>query len=46
MEVNDDVNKEAFRAAMLPVYEQWEEDVFGEEMMNMYRRNSGWEDDE
>ena len=46
MEVNDDVNKEAFRAAMMPVYEQWEEEEFGKEMMDMYRRNSGWEDDE
>src|SRR5699024_2452357 len=46
MEVNDDVDKEAFREAMMPVYDKWEETVFGKEMMDMYRRNSGWEDDE
>lgn len=46
MEVNDDVNKEAFREAMLPVYDQWEEEVFGKEMMDMYRENSGWEEGE
>ena len=46
MEVNDNVDKEAFREAMMPVYDKWEETVFGKEMMDMYRRNSGWEDDE
>lgn len=46
MEVNDDVDKEAFREAMMPVYAEWEEDVFGKEMMDMYRRNSGWEEDQ
>lgn len=46
MEVNDDVDKEAFREAMMPVYDKWEEEVFGKEMMDMYRRNSGWEEDE
>lgn len=46
MEVNDDVDKEAFREAMLPVYDQWEEEVFGKEMMDMYRGNSGWEEGE
>ena len=45
MEVNDDVDKEAFREAMLPVYDEWEADVFGQEMMDMYRRNSGWGDE-
>ena len=34
MEVNDDVDKEAFREAMLPVYDEWEADVFGQEMMD------------
>lgn len=46
MEVNDDVDKEAFREAMMPVYDKWEEEVFGKEMMDMYRRNSGWGEDE
>ncbi|MCD2138767.1 DctP family TRAP transporter solute-binding subunit [Salinicoccus halitifaciens] len=44
MEINDNVNTEAFREAMLPVYEEWEEDVFGEELMDIYREASGWED--
>lgn len=44
MEINDDVDAEAFREAMLPVYDEWEEDVFGEELMNIYREASGWED--
>lgn len=42
MEINDDVNKEAFREAMLPVYDKWEKEVFGEELMNIYREASGW----
>lgn len=42
MQVNDNVNKRAFREAMLPVYAEWEEDVFGEELMNIYREASGW----
>lgn len=46
MEVNDNVDKEAFREEMMPVYDKWEETVFGKEMMDMYRRNSGWEDDD
>jgi tripartite ATP-independent transporter DctP family solute receptor len=44
MQINDDVNTEAFREAMLPVYDQWEEEVFGEELMNVYREASGWEE--
>lgn len=44
MEINDDVDTEAFREAMLPVYDEWEEEVFGEELMNIYREASGWED--
>jgi tripartite ATP-independent transporter DctP family solute receptor len=44
MEINDNVDTEAFREAMLPVYEEWEEDVFGEEMMDIYREASGWEE--
>ena len=46
MEVNNDVNKEAFREAMLPVYQKWEDEVFGQEMMDIYRENSGWEADQ
>ena len=46
MEVNDDVDKEASREAMMPVYDKWEDEVFGKAMMDMYRRNSGWEEDE
>ncbi len=42
MEVNDDVDKEAFREAMLPVYDKWEEKEFGEELMDIYREASGW----
>ncbi|MCF3942904.1 DctP family TRAP transporter solute-binding subunit [Oceanobacillus alkalisoli] len=42
MQVNDDVNADAFREAMMPVYDKWEEDVFGEEMMDIYREASGW----
>lgn len=42
MEVNDNVDKEAFRDAMLPVYDKWEKDVFGEELMDTYREASGW----
>lgn len=42
MQVNDDVDKEAFREAMLPVYDKWEKDVFGEELMDAYREASGW----
>lgn len=44
MEINDDVDTEEFREAMLPVYDEWEDDVFGEELMNIYREASGWED--
>ncbi|MFA1822771.1 DctP family TRAP transporter solute-binding subunit [Virgibacillus oceani] len=42
MEINDNVNTDAFREAMLPVYEEWEEEVFGEELMDIYRESSGW----
>lgn len=42
MKINDDVDKEAFRDAMLPVYEKWEKDVFGEELMSIYNEASGW----
>ena len=44
MIVNDDVKKDAFRNAMAPVYEKWEKDVFGTELMDIYRKASGWED--
>lgn len=43
MEVNDDVNKDAFRKAMLPVYDKWEKEVFGKELMDIYREASGWQ---
>lgn len=42
MKVNDNVDTEAFRKAMLPVYDKWEKEVFGEEFMNIYREASGW----
>lgn len=42
MEVNDDVNTAAFREAMLSVYDKWEAEVFGTEMMDIYRAASGW----
>lgn len=42
MEINDNVDKESFREAMLPVYDKWEKDVFGEELMDIYREASGW----
>ncbi len=42
MQINDNVDTEAFRNAMLPVYEEWEETEFGEELMNVYREASGW----
>lgn len=43
MKVNDDVDKEAFRKATKSVYEKWEKDVFGKELMDVYRKASGWE---
>lgn len=42
MEINDNVNTDAFREQMSPVYDKWEADVFGEELMNIYREASGW----
>lgn len=42
MEINDNVNKEAFREKADPVYDQWEEEVFGEDLMEVYREASGW----
>ncbi len=42
MEINDDVDTAAFREAMLPVYDKWEEEVFGTEMMDIYRAACGW----
>lgn len=42
MQVNDDVDTTAFREAMLPVYDKWESEVFGKEMMDIYRNASGW----
>lgn len=42
MKVNDDVDKQAFREKMLPVYDEWEENSFGTELMDIYREASGW----
>ena len=42
MLVNDDVDTNAFREKMLPVYEEWEENHFGKELMDIYRAASGW----
>ena len=42
MTVNDDVDTNAFREKMLPVYDKWEKDVFGKELMDIYRKASGW----
>ena len=42
MEINDNVDTAAFREAMLPVYDKWESEVFGTEMMDVYRAASGW----
>ncbi|MCW1927373.1 TRAP transporter substrate-binding protein [Bhargavaea beijingensis] len=42
MEINDDVDTAAFREAMLPVYEKWEKEHFGEELMDIYDEASGW----
>lgn len=41
MEINSDVDKEAFREAMKPVYSKWEE-IFGPELMDVYNAVSGW----
>lgn len=43
MQVNDNVDKEAFREELLPIYNEWEDEVFGEELMDVYRDASGWE---
>ena len=42
MIVNDDVDSQAFREKVLPVYDQWETNHFGEELMDVYREASGW----
>ena len=42
MKVNDDVDTNAFRNKMLPVYDEWEKDVFGKELMDIYKEASGW----
>jgi tripartite ATP-independent transporter DctP family solute receptor len=42
MTINEDVNTEAFREQMLPVYDEWEEKTFGQELMDIYRDASGW----
>ena len=42
MTINDDVDTEAFRETMLPVYDKWEKDNFGKELMDIYREASGW----
>lgn len=42
MEINDDVDKAAFREATLSVYDDWENKVFGKELMDIYRAASGY----
>ena len=42
MIVNDNVDKAAFREAMLPVYDKWEKNSFGKELMDIYREASGY----
>src|SRR5699024_10055413 len=42
MKINDDVDKKSFRKKADSVYDKWEEDVFGEELMDVYREASGW----
>lgn len=42
MTINENVDLEAFQEKMHPVYDKWEKDVFGEELMNIYRKASGW----
>ncbi len=41
MQVNDNVDKKAFRKAMQPVYDKWH-DVFGDELMKIYEKASGY----
>ncbi|WP_071026455.1 DctP family TRAP transporter solute-binding subunit [Peptoniphilus raoultii] len=41
MEINDDVDKDAFRNAMLSVYKDWEP-IFGADLMKVYNEASGW----
>ena len=31
---------------MFPVYQKWEDEVFGQELMDIYRENSGWEEEQ
>lgn len=42
MTINEDVDLEAFREKMHPVYDKWEKDVFGKDLMDIYRKASGW----
>ncbi|WP_020008223.1 DctP family TRAP transporter solute-binding subunit [Salinicoccus albus] len=44
VQINDNVDTDAFREAMLPIYEEWENEVFGEELMEIYNEASGWEE--
>lgn len=44
VQINDNVDTEAFREEMLPIYEKWENEVFGEELMEIYDEASGWEE--
>lgn len=44
MIVNDDVDLQAFREQVLPVYDKWEKNHFGKELMDVYRAASGWEE--
>ena len=42
MIINEDVETQAFREKMLPVYDKWEKKNFGKELMDIYREASGW----
>lgn len=42
MIVNDNVNKAAFIEQTRGVYEKWEKEVFGKELMDIYRAASGY----
>lgn len=43
MKINSDIDTEAFREKLLPVYDKWEDKVFGKELMDVYRKASGFE---
>lgn len=43
MEINE-VDKDAFIKALTPLYDEWEKKVIGSELMNAYRKYSGYEE--